>query len=92
MVSCVLNNANNEMKRKASFALERGKLLTDVKFNADVRCYLFDGFYYIFDIKDDRLVTIYKPNKPKIKNKKLKTYDIKIKEFMNDLRYSFVSI
>lgn len=83
---------NDEMKRKASFALERGKLLSDHKSNAKVRCYLFDGYYYIFDIKDDRLVTVYRPNKPKIKNKKLRTYDIKIKEFVSELRYSFVSI
>ena len=81
----IKNNA--EMQRKTKCAVAHGKSLKNIPLSNDTRCYLFDGYYYIVSENKERLVTIYRPNKPKTKNKKLLLEDIKIKEFYNELRY-----
>lgn len=83
---------NSEMKRKVTCAIRRGKLLNDVTDSPDTSCYLFDGYYYIVAGENERLVTVFRPHKHKLKNKKLMLDDIKIKEFNNERKFASASI
>ena len=85
----IKNNAS--MRRKATCAVERGKLLKNYSCSTDINCYLFDGFYYLVAGSDDRLVTVFRQKKPKLKGKKVLLEDIKIKEFINESRYIAVN-
>ena len=82
---------SGEMKRKVTCAVKRGKLLEHASSSSDTKCYLFDGYYYIVAGRNNRLVTVFRAHKPKLKSKKLMLDDIKIKEFNNELRYSLAS-
>ena len=77
---------SNEMKRKVDCAIKRGKLLKNVPLTPDTNCYLFDGYYYIVAGNRDRLVTVFRPKKPKTKSKQLLLDDIRIKEFQSELK------
>ena len=46
-----------EMKRKATCAVERGKLLKNTSSSPEINCYLFDGFYYLVDRKKDVIIS-----------------------------------
>ena len=80
------------MRRRATCAVKRGKLLKDNPSSPGINCYLYDGFYYIVAGNDDRLVTVFRPKKPKTKGKKSKLEAIKIKEFNSELKNSFIYI
>ena len=80
----IKNNAS--MRRKATCAVERGKLLKNCTGSPEINCYLFDGFYYLVAGNDDRLVTVFRPKKPKLKCKRIMLENIKIKEFINESR------
>ena len=75
---------NTEMERKASRAVEKGRLLKDHSNSPDIYCYLFDGFYYLVAAKGERLVTVFRPNKAKRTSKKIMLEKIRIKEFQNE--------
>lgn len=77
---------NSEMCRKAICAVQRGKLLKNNVSSSEINCYLFDGYYYLVSSNNERLVTVFRPNKPKLKKKKAIIENIKIKEFLNELR------
>ena len=83
---------NGEMERKVTCAIKRGKLLKDVTDSPDTSCYLFDGYYYIVAGENERLVTVFRPHKPKLKSKKLLLDDIRIKEFNSECRFASASI
>lgn len=83
---------NGEMKHKVICAIKHGKLLKDVANSPDLSCYLFDGYYYIIAGENKRLVTVFRPNRPKLKSKKLLLDDIRIKEFNVERQFASASI
>ena len=79
---------NSEMRRKVECAIERGKLLKNGSSSAETKCYSFNGFHYIVSDNNERLITVYRPTKQRFKGKKVMLEDIKIKEFLDESRYS----
>ena len=82
----------DEMKRKVSCAIKRGKPLKDVGISPGTSCYLFDGYCYILARENKKLVTVFRQRKYKLKSKKLLLDDIRIKEFYNECRFASASI
>lgn len=76
-----------EMERMTLLAIERGKQIQGASTSPDTKCYSFNGYYFIVTKNDERLVTVFRPNKLKTKDKKHMLDDIKIKEFSTELRY-----
>lgn len=77
---------NEEMVHKTMCAIEHGKLLKNYSYSLETTCYLFDGYCYVVAGKNERLVTVFRPYRQNLKSKKAKLYDIREKEYMDEIR------
>ena len=72
-----------EMRRKAAHAIQYGKIIKNKSKTTGTKCYLYNGFYYIFTDKEERLVTLFPQNKKKKMPKRDLLNQIFIKDYVN---------
>jgi|GEM_PF-1597829 len=83
---------NKEMKRKATCAIQRGKLLQDDSFSENTKRYLFDGYLYIFTNNNKVLITVFQKRKRKGKSKRTMLEDLKIKEHNHEINHLSIAM
>ena len=83
---------NREMERKATCAIQRGKLLPDGSYSENTRCYLFDGYQYIVSDNNKVLITVFQQRKRKGKSKRMMLEDLRIKEHNYEINHLSIAM